>query len=225
MSILPHSLTATIGLLLLAVACLAASPPPTTQAVDRPTTAPTARALVATAIGEGIIALRDPKLTRSQKGLRIRELTDQHVDFETLGRLALGQAWRNLPDAQLAVSVQQFKKLILATCDQAIDDYGGEDVAIIGDRQEPGGDWTVLTQIVRTKDNGSKQNMSKVDLRMRQSNGQWRAIDATIDGVSLAANWRVQCTEIIAKSGIGRLLELLQEKTAANDQADNKARK
>ena len=58
-------------------------------------------------------------------------------------------------------------------------------ITIVDDRQEPRGDWTVRTKIVR---HGSDD--IAVDYRLRETDGTWKIIDVTIEGLSLASNYR-----------------------------------
>lgn len=57
--------------------------------------------------------------------------------------------------------------------------------------QEPRGDWTVRTRIVRH----GPDDIS-VDCRLRETDGTWKIIDVTIEGLSLAANYRSQFHDV-----------------------------
>ncbi len=46
------------------------------------------------------------------------------------------------------------------------------------------------------------------------SDGTWKIIDVTIEGLSLASNYRSQFQEIMANGGIDHLLTILREKNA-----------
>ena len=160
--------------------------------------------------------LRDATLERPQKRQKVTNLAYGSLDFETLSRLTLGQYWRGLTPAQQADFVQEYKKHLANTYGHTTDEYTDEDIAIASDRQETNGDWTVLTRIIGTKD-GTRQEIAKVEYRLRQKEGAWKVIDVTIDGVSLMANFRAQFQEIMANGGIDRMMKLLRDKNAAAD--------
>jgi len=176
-----------------------------------------ARAVIDKLTGEVLAILRDATLERPQKRQKVAALAKGSLDFETLARLTLGQYWRGLTPAQQADFVQEYQKHIAATYGRTTDDYTDEDIAIASDRQETNGDSTVLTRIIGTKD-GTRQEIAKVEYRLRQKEDGWKIIDVTIDGVSLMANFRAQFQEIMANGGIDRVMKLLRDKNAAADQ-------
>jgi len=188
-----------------------ALPPPPSAASQA-----AARAVIDTLSREVLGILRDATLERPQKRQKVTNLAYGSLDFETLSRLTLGQYWRGLTPAQQADFVQEYKKHLATTYGHTTDEYTDEDIAIAGERQETNGDATVLTRIIGTKD-GTRQEIAKVEYRLRQKEGAWKVIDVTIDGVSLMANFRAQFQEIMANGGIDRMMKLLRDKNAAAD--------
>jgi len=178
-----------------------------------PASAPSARGVVEAVIHDALNVLRNPKLTRADKVTQIRKIADQHIDFETLARLSLGQYWRDLSDTQRADYVKAFENHVSAVHGKVFDEYVDEDVVVTGDRQEQRGDYTVQTRIVANRiEAGRRKDVADVDYRLRQKDNRWQIIDITIDGVSMAVNYRAQFQEIMANGGIDRLLKLLREK-------------
>jgi phospholipid transport system substrate-binding protein len=203
---LVKTLPAATGLSLL---CLLAF---STIAADQPASP---RAQVASVTDHVLTILRDPKLNAEQRRIQVRELAYNYMDFETLSRLSLGRYWRNLTPTQKTQFIEEFKQHLSNTYTHTFDEYHGEDVKITGDRGEPDGDWTVLTQIIGDQ-NGKRDVLARVDYRLR-NRGQWRVIDVTVEGVSLVANFRAQFQSIMAEGGIDRLMKLLHEKNAAGE--------
>ncbi len=157
--------------------------------------------------------LRDPSLQKADKLTQIRQIADQHIDFEALARLSLGQYWRDLSDSQKAEFVKEFENHVSTVHGKVFDEYVDEDVTIIGDRQEQRGDYTVQTRIVANRiEAGRRKDVADVDYRLRQKDNRWQVIDITIDGVSMAMNFRAQFQEIMANGGYDRLIKLLREK-------------
>jgi len=191
----------------------AATPPAPTPAASQAS----ARAVIDKLTREVLAILRDPKLDRPQKRQKVADLAYEGLDFQTLSRLTLGQYWRGLTTTQQAGFVQEYKKHLATTYGHTTDEYTDEDIAIASERQETNGDWTVLTRIIGTKD-GTRQEIAKVEYRLRKQQDAWKIIDVTIDGVSLMANFRAQFQEILANGGIDKLMKLLRDKNAAADQ-------
>jgi phospholipid transport system substrate-binding protein len=160
--------------------------------------------------------LQDKALTPVQRQQLVRDIAYEGMDFEVLSRLTLGRNWRPLTDAQRTDFVQEYKKHLAGTYGHTTDSYTNETINVTSDQKESNGDVTVLTQIMGDKD-GKRQEVAKVNYRMRQNQGQWKVIDVMIDGVSLMANFRSQFQEVIDNGGFDKLMKLLREKNAAQD--------
>jgi phospholipid transport system substrate-binding protein len=172
---------------------------------------PAARDVLDRQVKSALSILRDAKLTPAQKRQKIRAIADQQIDFETLSRLTLGRYWRDLSADQRAAFVEAFRNHLANTYGALLNGYTDEDVAVAGDHRESDGDWTVQLRVIGTL-NGTRQELAKVDCRLRRK-AEWKVIDVTAAGVSLAALFRAQFQEIMANGGFDRLLRLLREKT------------
>lgn len=160
-----------------------------------------------------IAVLRDGKLDREAKQIRIEEIVYANVDFETLSRLVLARNWKRFDEQQRGEFLREFKRHLSVTYGKNIDDYRNEMVAITGERKETRGDWTVLSKIVR----GAGSAEFQVNYRLRQKDDRWRIIDVIVEGVSMVANFRSQFQDIVASGGPDRLLRLLREKNASGE--------
>jgi phospholipid transport system substrate-binding protein len=156
--------------------------------------------------------LRKKDISVDEKRHEIENVVYQYVDFNILSRLVLARNWRKFSKPQQDEFVQEFKKHLSLTYGKNIENYHNEGVEIFGDREEPGGDWTVQTNIVR---GGSEK--FRVDYRLRKEDGQWKVIDIVIEGVSLVANFRSQFQDIVSSGGPEKVLKLLHEKNASGE--------
>jgi len=163
-----------------------------------------------------IAILRDPHLSAEQKRDQVKQIAYVVIDFPTMARLSLGPPWRTITDDQRARYSQVFKAHVTDTYGHLTDDYTNEDVNITGDQKESDGDDTVHSSVLG-ESNGTRQEVAKVDYRLRQHDGQWKIIDITVDGVSLVATFRSQFQEVMANGGIEQLIKVLQQKVTAND--------
>ena len=161
-----------------------------------------------------LAVLAEKDLSKQERRDKVRAIVLRSVDFETLSRLVLARNWTRFSPAQQQEFMQEFQDHLAATYGRRLDDYRNEKVAIVGDRQEPNGDWTVRTKILR----GGGSNDINVDYRLRQSNGEWKVIDFIVEEVSMVANFRSQFQDIVASGGPEKLLKLLKEKTAAGEE-------
>ena len=159
-----------------------------------------------------LAVLANKGLTADQKRAKIEEIVYGHFDFRTLSRLVLARNWRRLSTEQQNEFVDEFKKHLSMTYGKNVETYNNERAEITGDREDPGGDWTVKTKIVRP-------NAADilVDYRLRKEDGVWKVIDVIIEGVSLVANYRSQFQEIVSNQGPAKLIDILREKNAKGE--------
>ena len=168
--------------------------------------------MVAATTSAVIAVLADNGLSTAEKRRQVEEIVYARVDFDALSRLVLGRGWNQLSEEQRGEFQREFKQILSATYGRNVETYKNERVTILDDRQEARGDWTVRTKIV-----GHGAADISVDYRLRQSDGTWKIIDVTIEGVSLVSNYRSQFQEIMTNGGIDRLLGLLREKNARGE--------
>jgi phospholipid transport system substrate-binding protein len=157
--------------------------------------------------------LADRNLSADDKRHRIEDIVYARVDSDTLSRLVLARAWNQMNETQRGEFLQEFKRHLSVTYGRNVESYKNERVAIVADRDEGKGDWTVKTKIVRPS--GGADIL--VDYRLRTKDGTWRMIDIIIEGVSLVSNYRSQFQEIMAQGGPERLLQILREKNAKGE--------
>jgi phospholipid transport system substrate-binding protein len=213
-----RGLTSAAQIGFLAALCLAAAP------ASLPATSPSARSAVQAAIDEFLSVLRDSALSAEQRGGKIKESAARHVAFDTLARLSLGPPFRSLTAEQQAEFTAELRKHIQLIASRSVSKYDQEEVTITGDRPEANGDWTVLTRITRKRDprrrHAPVQEVGKVDFRLRRIDGQWKAIDIIIQNISLAGTFRAQFNAILKDNDIERLIQILREKNAASERAE-----
>jgi phospholipid transport system substrate-binding protein len=103
-----------------------------------------------------------------------------------------------------------FRKYLVATYGDNIENYAGETVEVLSGRKEARDDYTVMTKIAR----GGGQADLLVDYRLRKAeDGQWKIIDVIAEGISMVSNLRSQFQEVITREGTDGLLAQLREKT------------
>jgi phospholipid transport system substrate-binding protein len=162
---------------------------------------------------EVLAVLKKQDLGPDAKVEAIEEIAYARFDFETISRLVLARNWRKMSPPQQEKFIQEFKKHLSVTYGKNVDDYANEVVQITGDREEPRGDWTVQTKIVR----GRSAEDIFIDYRLRAKDGQWRVIDVVVERISLISNFRSQLQEIASRDGIDAMLAMLEEKNASGE--------
>lgn len=160
-----------------------------------------------------LVVLKDPNLDSDAKVAAIEQIAYARFDFNIISRLVLARNWRKMSPAQQKTFVEEFKKHLSVTYGKNVDSFANERIEITGDREEPRGDWTVQTKIVR----GSNAEDILVDYRLRPKGDSWRVIDVVVERISLVSNFRSQLQEIISSDGVDEMLTMLAEKNASGE--------
>ncbi len=159
-----------------------------------------------------IAVLANSSLAADEKRKRIEDIAAQRFDFATVSKLVLARNWRRLTPEQQAQFTEEFRKHLSLTYGRNVEQYNNERAEVTGERQEPDGDWTVKTRILRPQG-----EPILVDYRLRKFGEEWRVIDVIIEGTSLVANFRAQFQDIVSRDGPQKLIQVLQEKNARGE--------
>ena len=180
--------------------------------------APSARAAVEAAIADLLTVLRSSDLSADQKGRRIDQIAEEHFDLDALSRLSLGQSWRDLPEDKRVDFQKEFKKHVLGICRHSASRYTDQDLVIADERKEKNGDLTIRTNLIgSTKSNSTRRELAKIDFRLRKKEQNWKVIDATVSGISLAGGFHAQFQAVMKEGGIDKVLQILRQKNAEAD--------
>ena len=159
------------------------------------------------------IVKTDPRVQAGDRA-RIREVIDTklapHFDFERMTALAVGRGWRTATPEQQKQLVDQFQTLLARTYSNAFVQYRDQTISYKPLRLDPGAtEATVRTEIVR-----QGQPPVQIDYSMEKKNGEWKAYDVIVGGVSLVTNYRDEFASQVQAGGIDGLIKSLQAKNA-----------
>jgi phospholipid transport system substrate-binding protein len=152
-------------------------------------------------------ALKEASRAEERRKL-IRKAVDERFDWEELARRSLGTHWAARSPEEKKEFIELFGKLLEKTYLDKVEGYAGEKVLYQGESQD--GEYGVVdVKIVTTKNTEIPVRYS-----LRQKRDDWLVYDITIEGVSLVNNYRVQFSNILARSPFSELVKRLKEKTA-----------
>jgi phospholipid transport system substrate-binding protein len=190
----------TVAILLSLVAIVVMGP---ARAAETPTDA------VRTTVNEAISVLQDQGLKNpdwaAERINRLKSIADSRFDYGEMAKRALGAHWNNMSESEQKEFVDLFTKLLTAAYADKIGLYSGEQVKYLEERLE-GDDYAE----VRSKMIG--KTTIPLDYRLLKKDGEWRAYDVVIDGVSLVKNYRGQFTSVMRSSSYDHLVQTLREK-------------
>ena len=167
---------------------------------------------------DGVKALLEQKPepgspAEKQVASQISTRLEGFLDIDELGQRALGDHYAKLSASQRKEFLALLRDLVESNYIKAMRSNATYEVRYVKEEERDGGR-LVTTELVLTR-NGRPEVMS-VEYRVRKEGDQWRAFDLVTDGVGLVENYRAQFNQIIAKEGIGGLLDRMRKKKAQN---------
>jgi phospholipid transport system substrate-binding protein len=140
------------------------------------------------------------------------ELVEQTLlpNFDTpyAAQLVLGQHWRNATAEQRKRFVDAFYQSLLYTYGDAMVDFTADRLKVLPTKVAPTDERaTVRTEIKRS--NGTKVG---VNYSLRKVNGQWKAWDVVIDGISYVKSYREDYGSEVQQEGLEAVIARLEDK-------------
>ena len=154
------------------------------------------------------------ELSDAQINRLIDKVIMPHVDFEAFSRLILARHWRRASPEQREAFIREFRRMLTRTYASSLNQYSGESIEYLMERNDGDGQALVRTQVVRP--NGPA---IPVDYRLRRKGDKWLVYDVTIEGVSLIINYRSSFQQIIRQRGLDGLIRQLVERDGLGQSA------
>ena len=144
---------------------------------------------------------------RKQKLAALSDLLRGFLDTEALAKLAAGPHLEGRSPAETEEFYKLFHDFFVRTYTQRLLLFDAPDFAY-GNETVNGDQAKVGTEVITPGDRFA------VDYTMRRSGDTWKATDITVEGVSLARNFRAQFDAAVAKDSFQGLLDRLRAKVA-----------
>lgn len=137
-----------------------------------------------------------------------------HFDFALASQLVLGGEWRKASDAQKKEFQDAFYSYLIRSYADALvkGNYSERNIQI--QPYHPGSDPNraqVMTKVLPP--NGQP---IEVDYQLRNENGEWKAFDVVIEGISYVQSYRGQFGPEIQAKGLDELIQRLKTTKAPN---------
>ena len=168
-------------------------------------------------LGQAIVLFNDQRMPLSQRREKLRSMSLQYFDFESMAKSALGYHWRDLTAAQRNEFVPLFTEFIqdayLSKMEQATVEKIRQEAKTANVRFLKqtyfSSEYAEVFSTVALQD---QKDPLEVNYLMHQDDGQWRVYDVTVDAISLVANYRNQFNRVINNEGYPKLLADLRAK-------------
>jgi phospholipid transport system substrate-binding protein len=163
--------------------------------------------------------LVDPSLKGEAKTAnrrqKLKEAVGERFDFDEMAKRSLGAQWQKRSAAEQEEFVRLFTELLEASYLSKLDEYSGEKILFINERQDK--DFAE----VKTKLVNKKGEEYLLDYRLSSMNGDWKVSDVVVENISLVNNYRSQFNRVLARSSFEDLLQAMKQKKIAAPVASN----
>jgi phospholipid transport system substrate-binding protein len=155
--------------------------------------------------------LEDPTLrgteTDQERKQRVRQIIYASFDFREMARESLGTHWGTFTPLQRDEFIELFGSLFERSYNRLVLRILGERQTLYGTESIQQDRATVATTLV-----GKQDARLPVNYRLVRHSEQWAIYDVSIDGVSLAMNYRAQFSKILRASSYEVLVQRIRAK-------------
>jgi phospholipid transport system substrate-binding protein len=175
------------------------------------TTADDPTAMVKGTVGQVLEVLSDKQTPQQMRQRKVLDIVAGRFDFTDMARSSLGYNWKKLSPAQQ----EQFVPLFTATAFMEdayvtkIDSYSGQQVRFLG-QTSTAADAAEVKTVVQPAN--STDQPIRIDYLVKQTDGDWKVYDVTVDDISITANYRNQFNRMIDERGFDGLMSAMHEK-------------
>ena len=158
---------------------------------------------------EVISVLDNASVSKEERIAFFRQLLARDLDIPLIAKVVLGKHWRSATEQQRATYMDAFAVFVVQTYSLRL---GGVDMNAIRILDtNPIGDRDV---VVRSRIDRSGANAVRADWRLTNRSGNYRILDLSVEGVSMALMLRQEFAAVIrAKGGLDGLIAVLKERT------------
>ena len=140
----------------------------------------------------------------AEQRAQLKELINGVIDFRVMGQRALGPHWEDLSAEQRDEFVSVFHDVVRA---QSMSDLGVYNSKVTYDQIEVHDD----SAFVRTQTE-YEERTTLVEYVLERREGEWRAEDIIVDGVSTAEGYARSFQTVVRQHGFDRLMKSLRSK-------------
>jgi len=162
-------------------------------------------------VDEVVTILNNKALQPQERRTQIRQAVLKRFGFEEMAQRSMGQHWRTLTPQQRQEFVGLFTDLLERSYTTRIENYRAGPQGVRYPKEDITGDQAVVhTEIMNERD----PQPATIDYHLLHKDGDWKAYDIVIEGVSLVNNYRTQFNTIMLKDSYAGLVKQMRTKLA-----------
>lgn len=140
----------------------------------------------------------------------VRQVTDDLIDWNEMGRRTLGGHWQTLPESDRSTFVTLFSELLNRAYLKNLDRYDGEKIVVTGDSRD--GDRAVVQARIVGRDGHGGMPL---DFAMVRDGERWRVWDIRMQGTSMVGGYRAQFARLLQTESYDTVMRRLRERVDA----------
>ncbi len=162
-------------------------------------------------VDEVLTIINNKALQPQERRTQIRQAVLKRFGFEEMAQRSMGQHWRTLTPQQRQEFVGLFTDLLERSYISRIEGYKAGPQGVRYPKEDITGDQAVVhTEIMNERD----PQPATIDYHLLHKDGDWKAYDIVIEGVSLVNNYRTQFNTIMLKDSYAGLVKQMRTKLA-----------
>ena len=160
-------------------------------------------------VDEVLAIVNNKTLPPQERRTQIRQAVLKRFGFEEMAQRSMAQHWRTLTPQQRQEFVGLFTDLLERSYINRIENYRAGPQGVRYPKEDINGDQAIVhTEIVSERD----PEPARVDYHLLHRDGDWKAYDIVIEGVSLVNNYRTQFNTIMLKDSYAGLVKQMRTK-------------
>ncbi len=153
----------------------------------------------------------------AEREQRFKTMLSADFDMPRISRFVLGRYWLSASDQEKQEFQRLFEEYVVRAYATRFSEYSGQTVKVTGSRAEGQNDAVVSSQILQPQGGPPV----KVDWTVRNSGGDYRITDVSVEGVSMVLTQKQEFAAVIERtgSGIAGLNKAIQDKLQGTNTA------
>ena len=147
----------------------------------------------------------------------IQDRVVPHFDFPIMSRWILDKNWNKASQKQRHAFIDEFKSLMISTYAKTLMKYSVKEIRYSPVQTNPVSNLAIVKIEIWTDSSThiiDGANPILINYKMHISNGEWKVIDITVDGISLVRTYRGLFASEIRKYGLDSLITNLMKRNS-----------
>ena len=148
-------------------------------------------------LAQQAIAVSAQNAPQQQKVAQFRALLNRGFDVPLIGKFVLGRYWPKATDAEKAEYLKLFEDYIVRSYAKRFEAYQGEQLQVLGSRQDANG--ALLVGTVMQRPGGGEP--VRIEWQVQPAGGSYNVVDVVVEGVSMGVTQRSEFSSVIRRGG------------------------